>query len=1150
MTRLTISLLGPLQVILDGEPVTAFESDKVRALLAYLAVEADRPHRRETLAGLFWPERPERSARHNLSQALFNLRRAIGDHGATPPFLLITHQTVQFNKSSDCSLDATALTALLAACEEHCRRRLEICDRCVDRLQQAVALYRGSFIEGFSLGDSPAFEEWSVLQRERFHRLAVDALHHLARCHEEQGELEQALQYAWRWVELDPWREEAHRQLMGLYARTDHRTAALRQYRLCMRILEEELGAPPSEETTALYQRIRSERADRTEREIVAAAPTPPSSPLPHPPPFISGKEPAEVERSVFVAREPELAQLSRSLDAALAGEGQVVFITGGAGRGKTALMQEFARRALDAHPDLLVAVGNCNAYSGVGDPYLPFRELLGMLTGDVEARWAAGAITRELASRLWALLPVAVQALLDHGSSLIGIFLSGAALLSRVVTVTPDGAGWLGGLRELSEREKAKPGDGSTEPAKVLAQSQLFEQYTNVLHALAAQCPLLLILDDMQWADAASISLFFHLGRRLKGSRILMASAYRPDEVAFGRPATPPTAARQMERHPLEKLLAEFKRRFGDVWVDLTRADETGGRKFIEALLDMGPNRLGEDFRGALFRRTGGHPLFTVELLRAMQERGDLVRDRDGEWVEGSALHWERLPARVEAVIEERVGRLEEGLRDILTVASVEGESFTAQVVARVQDVREREVLRALSKELGSRHRLVREREEVQVGGRFLSHYQFAHVLFQGYLYDKLGAGERRLLHGEIAAALEELYGDQAKEIAPQLARHYAEAGEVEKAVAYLSCAGDRALLVYAHKGAIDHYRQALSLLPKGPTLPEEGVRRRAAVLIKLGNAYYQVGNYSLAIQRLEEGLALAHRAGDPQMEVGALNCLGEIAWQQGACDVAGRHLKRGLTLARKCDDWEGIARALRHLGYIAYLQGENDEAKKYAGESLALYRELGDRSGVSDALDILSFVATVREEYDVAERYLEESLAICREVGERRGEARCLLNLGENARRQGKYGEAKRCYERGLPISREVGDRAAIAACLNNLGHVHAGLGGDGAAWVYLRQALNESLAIEAVPFVLEGLIGVAGLQAKAGRYVEAARLLGLILGHPAGHEVTKWYADPLLATLREVLPADRLEAALKRGRELNLEAVVAEILGGAAK
>jgi adenylate cyclase len=239
--------------------------------------------------------------------------------------------------------------------------------------------------------------------------------------------------------------------------------------------------------------------------------------------------------------------------------------VTDGPGRGKTALMREFARRAMDVHPDLLVAGGNCNAYSGVGDPYLPFREVLGMLTGDVEARWAAGAISREHARQLWAAFPLAAQALVEYGPSLIGTILADPALLSRATAVAPEGAGWLQELRALNAQERAGHSG--------LEQSAIFHQFTNVLRTLAEAHPLLLMLDDVQWADSASIGLLFHLGRRLEGSRILIACAYRPEEVALERAG---------ERHPLEKVLAEFKRSFGDVWVDLRRADEMEGRSFV----------------------------------------------------------------------------------------------------------------------------------------------------------------------------------------------------------------------------------------------------------------------------------------------------------------------------------------------------------------------------------------------------------------------------------------------------------------------------------------------------------------------------------------------------------------------------------------
>ncbi len=161
MAHLSLSLLGPVQAVQEGQPVTAFESNKVRALLAYLAVEANRPHTRDALVGLLWPDQSEQAARNNLRQAIANLRQAIGDRTATPPFLLITRETIQFNAESDHSLDATAFTALLAACEKHTHRRPETCRSCAQRLHQAVELYRGNFLEQFFLrthiagGDMP-----------------------------------------------------------------------------------------------------------------------------------------------------------------------------------------------------------------------------------------------------------------------------------------------------------------------------------------------------------------------------------------------------------------------------------------------------------------------------------------------------------------------------------------------------------------------------------------------------------------------------------------------------------------------------------------------------------------------------------------------------------------------------------------------------------------------------------------------------------------------------------------------------------------------------------------------------------------------------------------------------------------------------------
>jgi DNA-binding SARP family transcriptional activator len=269
MARLALFLLGPFQVELDGEPVAAFESDKVRALLAYLAVEADRPHRREKLAGLLWPDRPEKDARRNLRYALSNLRAAIGDRAvgddqcvASPSFLLVSHRTIQFNSASDAWVDVAAFAKLLASSSPD-----------TSDLEQAVDLYRGEFLEGFFGSDSVAFEEWMLLKQEQLGRQARSALYKLAAMYEQRGEYERALPRVWRQVELDPWQEEARRQLMRVLASSGQRVGALVQYDAYRKALGEELGVEPTQATTELYERIRAGEFDSMQVERQPAIP-------------------------------------------------------------------------------------------------------------------------------------------------------------------------------------------------------------------------------------------------------------------------------------------------------------------------------------------------------------------------------------------------------------------------------------------------------------------------------------------------------------------------------------------------------------------------------------------------------------------------------------------------------------------------------------------------------------------------------------------------------------------------------------------------------------------------------------------------------------------------------------------------------------
>ena len=538
----------------------------------------------------------------------------------------------------------------------------------------------------------------------------------------------------------------------------------------------------------------------------------------------------------VFVARERELSQLEVFLDRALAGQGQVCFVTGEAGAGKTALITEFARRAQESHADLLVASGLCNAQTGASDPYLPFREVLGLLTGDVDARLTHGGMTQENAARLQDFLRVSGQALVDLGPDLIDVLVPGVSLATRAGTFLVEKAGWLDRLEELQRGKHAAPGDTSAALSIGLEQSRIFEQTPNVLRAPAAQQPLLLVLDDLHWVDVSSVDLLFHLGRSIDKSRILLVGTYRPSEVTLGRAG---------QRHPLDKVLAETKRYSGDVWVSLGPAEPDESRQFVDALVDVEANRLDQGFRTALYQQTEGHALFVVELLRNLQERGDLVQDKMGRWVAGPALDWDALPVKVEGVIEERVGRLEEELRAVLTVASVEGEDFTAEVVARVRAVDERGLVQQLSGELDKQHRLVGAQGIQRVGRQRLSVYRFRHNLFQKYIYNSLDEVERAYLHEDVGNVLEELYGDETSEIAGQLARQYQAAGLVEKAVEYLHQAGTRAMRLFAYQEALAHFTRGLELLADQPNGVEH-TRQELKLQIALGDVLAVIKGYS----------------------------------------------------------------------------------------------------------------------------------------------------------------------------------------------------------------------------------------------------------------------------------------------------------------
>jgi len=536
------------------------------------------------------------------------------------------------------------------------------------------------------------------------------------------------------------------------------------------------------------------------------------------------------------------------------------------------------------------------------------------------------------------------------------------------------------------------------------LDQEKIFEEYASVLKALSKDRTLILVLDDLQWADSGSLNLLFHLARQLADSRILLLGTYRPDDVALGRDGA---------RHPFESTLNELKRYHGDIVLDLSRADSDERRAFANELIDSEPNHLDAAFREQLFAHTDGHPLFTIELLRNLQERGNLVKDQDGCWVQGSALDWDTLPARVEGVIGERIARLPEGLRETLSVSSVMGYEFIAQVIARVQKVQELALAKDLSRELEKRYLLVFEQGEIKIGKQFLSLFRFSHALIQQYLYDELSAGERRLLHGEIAETLEALSADHSDQFALQLARHYDEARNAEKAVFYWALAGDAAFAIYAQNEAIAAYTRALEL-SRETTISSEQLHH---LYTYRGRAMELAGQFEQALKNYDEMLTSARERQDRSMELDAQVAASTLySTPTAVMDTEkGRALsEESLKLAEELGDQSIECRVLWNL-LLANLHGSKiDQAIDYGERSLSLARSLNLREQLPYTLTDLGRAYNGSCRFEEAETRLTEAAGLWRELGNMP-----MLNDNLNTLLLNHFWSGK--YEQALEIARE---------------------------------------------------------------------------------------------------------------------------------
>jgi adenylate cyclase len=957
---LRVRLLGQFDVRLDDKPIE-LSPRAAQSLIAYLILNRGNSYRREKLAGMLWPASTEANSRNNLRQALWRIRRSLDPKSSE--YLQADNFAIGFNEKSSFWLDTSILEAPLKD------------NWSSDDLMEVAAVYQGDLLPGF-------YENWVVLEREhlraQYEQKILLLLDRLIR----ETRWNDVLVWAEKWIANGGSPEPAYRALMIAHSKLGDIANVASSYQRCRDALDDALGLEPSEETEQLFRNLtQGEPVSKLsivtegefysipayEHEIEAVRQ-----------PAVSEKVPAPsaTDAPVFVAREHEISRLNNYLDEVLSGKGRVVFIAGEPGSGKTALMLEFARQAEEKYNELVVVSGRCDSFTGIGDPYLPFRESLAMFYDVADGTLTRRGILVDQKERLRDLAPHAVQTIVDQGTDLINSLIPGPTILKSAHTHFPNRQEWLANLKKILAQSTVLQGQADIKPRN------LFQQCSEVLHGLSERVPIILLLDDLQWADTESISLLFHLGRRIGESRILILGAYRPDEL--------PSYSESDDR-PLRRMLSEFKREFGDIVIDLGQITEPETLRFVDQLLDTEPNRFGDVFRKELHRHTSGNPLFTIELLRALEERGDIVHDKERRWMNGPTLNWRKLPARIESVVEERISRLNDDLSELLTVASVEGEKFTAEVVSKVLGRDDLLTVRNLSGRLDKTNRLVHAYGVGRIGDQRLSLYQFRHILFQKHLYNHLDSVERAYLHEAIGFALEAIYGDQVEDIAPQLAHQFTKAGIVEKAVDYLLTAAIKSKRVSAYREAISHLNTALALLDASTEVVDR-VRRELELRIPLGISLIAALGYgsSEVEHNYSRARELCLEIGDQPRIFHVLFGLRTFHLVRGEHQISRELGEQLLSLAHTIEDEELLLEAHQALGTTMFYQGELEGAKVHLENGIELYdidrhHSHAYRFGQDPGITCLSYLSLISMSMGYAEKAVlisEQAISLAEKV------------------------------------------------------------------------------------------------------------------------------------------------------------------------
>jgi DNA-binding SARP family transcriptional activator/predicted ATPase len=1097
MAHLLLGVLGSLQVSIDDVPVKTFESDKVCALLVYLAVEADRPHRRESLVGLLWPDCPEQVARHNLRQALFNLRQAIGDRAASPPFLLISRDAVQFNRASDYTLDLAQFDTIFHTYEENASRGSEDPSIRAARLEGVVKLYRGEFLQHFFLEDSAEFEQWALVQRESLHQRVLAAHSDLAAYYERHRDFQAARRHASRQLELDPWREEAHCQMMRALALDGQRSAALAQYETCRRILAEELGVEPSAETRELYEQIRTGKL-RTEHEVPASSPAAPIHNLP-------------VSLTSFLGREQELIDVDRLIANP---ECRCISLVGPGGIGKTRLALEAARqhRADLAHGVAfipLAAVGSVEAavaamagaihlyFGGPGDPklqllnYLCEKQML-LILDNVEQFLTEGPLQANIVELMLEILQRApgVKLLVTSREALdlqgewvfevrgldfpeveqTGRFDEYAAValfMQRARRASPGLAcneADLAGIAHICRLVEGMPLaiELAATWVRVLSPAEIAKEIEGSLDFLSAS------VRDLPERHRSMRAVFEHSWQRLAAREQQVLSQLSVFRGGFTR-----QAAEQVAGASLSVLSTLVNR-------SLLRRAAAGRYELHELVRQYSATHLAADPQAHAAAHERHYHCFLalaeaaepelkgrnqVEWLGRLEQEHDNLRAALAWAFEGDrmsaggdelalrlsgALRWFW---RMRGYFHEGLSWLDKSLRQrpegctSARAAALLGKSMLTYALGDLGAARRSaEESAAICRELGDQHGLA---EALTFIGLTLV-WQGEASLSQARLEEALAIcrqagdrwGEARALY-RLGISLTDYAGDPARGRAM-----------LEESAAILEDMGEKFVLnsVLVSLGSVDlevgEYAAARARFEHALAIAREiehpwGI---ADALTDLGRVYRIVGDYSTAQSHLEQSLQVYQQHGRTIWESFVLCALAENAISQGGLSAARFYLQAASTLLGTGEN-KWLQMLVCHFrGLLAHYEGDAVVAMMLLEEATALAREGQFKPDLACSLVALGRVKRTLGQVLPASELLTEGLALFLALGHKLGIAEAIEELGAVSVVQGDGMQAAMLLSTAHALREAMGaplppvDRAAydsvLAACRAQLG------------------------------------------------------------------------------------------------------------------